>query len=45
MLNVSKTKIMLMAAVTHQKLDAVDSFLVAADNTSLEKMDTLNILV
>ena len=43
MLNVSKTKIMLMG--THQKLDAVDSFLVAADNTSLEKMDTLNILV
>ena len=42
MLNVSKTKIMLIG--THQRLHAVDSFLVAADNTSLENMDTFKYL-
>ena len=38
MLNVSKTKIMLIG--THQRLNAVDSFLVTEDNTSLEGVDT-----
>ena len=42
MLNVSKTKTMLTG--THQRLNAVDSFLVVADNTSLERMDTLKYL-
>ena len=38
MLNVSKTKIMLIG--THQRLNAVDSFSVTEDNTSLERVDT-----
>ena len=42
LLNVSKTKIMLVG--THQGLNAVDSFSVAADNTSLQRMDTLKYL-
>lgn len=42
LLNVSKTKIMLVG--THQRLNAVDSFSVAADNTSLQRMDTLKYL-
>ena len=42
MLNVSKTKIMLIG--THQRLNAVESFSVAADNTSLERVDTFKYL-
>ena len=42
MLNVSKTKIILIG--THQRLNAVVSFSVAADTTSLERMDTLKYL-
>ena len=37
MLNVSKTNIMLIR--THQRLNAVDSFSVTEDNTSLERVD------
>ena len=40
MLNVFKTKIMLIG--THQRLNTVESFSVAADNTSLERVDTFN---
>ena len=44
MLYVSKTKIMLIG--THQRLYVVDTFLVAADNASLERVQILfNILV
>ena len=42
MLNVSKTKIVLVG--THQRLNAVDSFSVAADKTSLERVDTFKYL-
>ena len=42
MLNVSKTKIVLVG--THQMLNAVESFSVAADNTSLERVDTFKYL-
>ena len=42
MLNVSKTKIMLIG--THQRLNAVESFSVAAHNTSLERVYTLKYL-
>ena len=42
MLNVSKTKIMLIG--THQRLNAVESFSVAADNTSLQRVDTFKYL-
>ena len=42
MLNVSRTKIMLIG--THQRLNAVESFSVAADNTSLERVDTFKYL-
>ena len=38
MLNVPKTKIMLIG--THQRLSVVDTFLVATDNVSLERVDT-----
>ena len=38
MLNVPKTKIMLIG--THQRLSIVDTFLVATDNISLERVDT-----
>ena len=38
MLNVPKTKIMLIG--THQRLSVVDTFLVATDNISLERVDT-----
>ena len=43
MLNVSKTKIMLIG--THQRLNAVDSFSVAADTTSLERVYSFKYLV
>ena len=33
-----------MLVGTHQRLNAVDSFSVAADNTSLQRMDTLKYL-
>ena len=33
-----------MLVGTHQGLNAVDSFSVAADNTSLQRMDTLKYL-
>lgn len=42
MLNVSKTKIMLIG--THQRLYVVYTFLVATDNASLERADTLKYL-
>ena len=42
MLNVSKTKTMLIG--THQRLNAVESFSVAADNTSLQRVDTFKYL-
>ena len=42
MLNVSKTKIVLVG--THQRLNAVESFSVAADKTSLERVDTFKYL-
>ena len=38
MLNVPKTKIMLIG--THQRLSVVDTFLVATDNISLDRVDT-----
>ena len=40
--NVCKTKIVLVG--THQRLNAVESFSVAADNTSLERADTFKYL-
>jgi len=40
--NVSKTKIMLIG--THQRLNAVNSFSVTTDNTSLERVDTFKYL-
>ena len=42
MLNVSKAKIVLVG--THQRLNAVESFSVAADKTSLERVDTFKYL-
>ena len=42
MFNVSKTKIVLVG--THQRLNAVESFSVAADKTSLERVDTFKYL-
>ena len=42
MLNVSKTKIVLVG--THQRLNAVESFSVAAGKTSLERVDTFKYL-
>ena len=42
MLNVSKTKIILIG--THQRLYVVDTFLVATDNASLERVDTFKYL-
>ena len=42
MLNVFRTKIVLIG--THQGLNAVESFSVAADNTSLERVDTFKYL-
>ena len=42
MLNVSYTKITLIS--THQRLNAVESFSVAAENTSLERVDTFKYL-
>ena len=42
MLNVSKIKIMLIG--THQRLYVVDTFLVVADNASLERLDTFKYL-
>ena len=42
MLNISKTKIVLVG--THQRLNTVESFSVAADKTSLERVDTFKYL-
>ena len=42
MLIVSRTKIVLIG--THQRLNAVESFSVAADNTSLQRADTFKYL-
>ena len=42
MLNVFRTKIVLIG--THQGLNAVESFSVSADNTSLERVDTFKYL-
>ena len=42
MLIVSRTKIVLIG--THQRLNAVESFSVAADNTSLQRVDTFKYL-
>ena len=42
MLNVSKAKIVLVG--TRQRLNAVESFSVAADKTSLERVDTFKYL-
>ena len=42
MLIVSRTKLVLIG--THQRLNAVESFSVAADNTSLERVDSFKYL-
>ena len=42
MLIVSRTKIVLIG--THQRLNAVESFSVAADNTSLQRVDSFKYL-
>lgn len=42
MLDVSKITVMLIA--THQRINAVGSFSVVADNTNLERVDTFKYL-